>query len=242
MPISFRVLAMQATGSSARNSGSRTGRWGSARGKGVVRRSNEACILRAAERVFARAGFAGARMSQIAAEAALPRPNLHYYFNSKRALYRAVLDNILRLWLAETDVITLDADPRIAIEQYVRAKMRFSRLYPDASRVFANEIIHGALEIKSFLGGDLKRLVERKSAVIEHWIAGGRMSRLDPRHLFFAIWAITQTYADFAVQVHAVTGVSELTDEEFAAATDQVVGLLLRGCGLDGAPRRGAAG
>src|SRR5206468_169373 len=88
--------------------------------KGGIRRANEALILRAAERVFARAGFAGARMSEIAAEADLPKPNLHYYFKSKRALYRAVLDNILQLWLAETAIIASDADPRVAIERYVR--------------------------------------------------------------------------------------------------------------------------
>jgi TetR/AcrR family transcriptional regulator len=231
MPISFRASAMPATVSSARNS-PRARPPGQGGGKGGVRRANEARILRAAERVFASAGFAGAHMSEIAAEAALPKPNLHYYFKSKRALYRAVLDNILRLWLAETDIITAEAEPGPALERYVRAKMRFSRLYPDASRVFANEIIHGAPEIGTYLATDLKDLVDRRSAVIERWIASGKMAAVDPRHLFFAVWAITQTYADFAAQVHAVTGVAALTDAQYAAATDQVVGLVLRGCGL----------
>jgi TetR/AcrR family transcriptional regulator len=221
---------MPATVSSAPSSPPQR-RTGRAR-KGGIRRSNEARILRAAERVFASAGFAGARMSEIAAEAALPKPNLHYYFESKRVLYRAVLDNILRLWLAETDAITREADPRAALESYVRAKMRFSRLYPDASRVFANEIIHGAPEIGAYLATDLKALVDRKSAVIQQWVAEGRMAAVDPRHLFFAIWAITQTYADFSAQVHAVTGVAALSDAQYARATEEIVGLVLRGCGL----------
>jgi TetR/AcrR family transcriptional regulator len=223
---------MPATVSSARSSRKSNRRPAPIAGKGGIRRSNEARILRAAERVFASAGFAGARMAEIAAAADLPKANLHYYFESKRVLYRAVLDNILRLWLAETDSITHDADPGAALERYVRAKMRFSRLYPDASRVFANEIIHGAPEIGVYLKTDLKALVDGKSAVLAQWIARGKMAPLDPRHLFFAIWAITQTYADFAAQVHAVSGVTKLTDAQFARATDQVVGLVLRGCGL----------
>src|SRR5205814_7922999 len=109
---------------------------------------------------------------------------------------------------------------------------RFSRLYPDASRVFANEIIHGAPEIGDFLRTDLKALVDRKSAVLDHWIARGGMAAVDPRHVFFAIWAVTQTYADFASQVHAVMGDAPLSEAQFAAATDQVVGMVLRGCGL----------
>lgn len=46
--------------------------------KGQIRQANEALILAAAERVFAGAG--------------LPKANLHYYFGSKQALYRTVLD------------------------------------------------------------------------------------------------------------------------------------------------------
>jgi TetR/AcrR family transcriptional regulator len=61
---------MPATASSARNSP--TAR------KGGIRRANEARILRAAERVFAKAGFAGARMAEIAAAAGVPKANLHY--------------------------------------------------------------------------------------------------------------------------------------------------------------------
>src|ERR1700732_545439 len=106
MPISSRVLAMPATASLARSSGSAP-----RPAKGGIRRSNEALILRAPARGFAPARFAGARALGIAVEAALPKPNLHYYFRSKRQLYRAVLDNILRLWLSETDVITQEAEP-----------------------------------------------------------------------------------------------------------------------------------
>ncbi|MCW5771503.1 MAG: TetR family transcriptional regulator C-terminal domain-containing protein [Rhodospirillaceae bacterium] len=202
------------------------------RPKGRIRRRNEDVILRAAEEVFARAGFAGARVADIAAKAGVPQANLHYYFKSKRALYRAVIDNILRLWLAETDIIREDVEPRIALEQYLRAKMRFSRLYPNASKVFANEIIHGAGEIGSFLKTDLRHLVNTKARVFEHWMRAGRMMPLDPRHLFFAIWAITQTYADFEAQVRAVLGVSALSDVQFRRATEQVIGLILRGCGF----------
>lgn len=205
----------------------------SAPSKGAIRRANEARILRGAECVFANSGFAGARMAEIATAAGVPKANLHYYFRSKRAIYRAVLDNILGLWLAETDAITRDAEPRAALERYIRAKMRFSRRYPEASRVFANEIIHGAPEIGGFLRGDMKALIDGKAAIISGWIAEGRMAAIDPRHLFVAIWAVTQTFADFAVQVQAVMGVRTLSDRQFAAASDEVVALVLRGCGID---------
>ena len=58
------------------------------------------------------------------------------------------------------------------------------------------------------------------------------MAPVDSTHLFFTLWAATQTYADFAVQVAAVLGRDELTAADHHRATEHVVGLVLRGCGL----------
>jgi TetR/AcrR family transcriptional regulator len=201
-------------------------------GKGQIRQANEARILAAAERVFAGAGFAGATMAAIADAAGLPKANLHYYFGAKQDLYRAVLAQTLQDWLEPTHVITPDADPKAAIEDYIRAKMALSVQRPHASRVFANELLHGAPVVKTLLMTDLRDLVHAKSAVIAHWLSSGRMAPVDPVHLFFTIWAATQTYADFEVQVCAVLGHAELTEQDQSRATEHVVSLILRGCGF----------
>jgi TetR/AcrR family transcriptional regulator len=70
---------------------------------------------------------------------------------------------------------------------------------------FANEILHGAPHIGKFLKGPLKELVEAKALVIRRWVAEGKLRPVDATHFIFAIWAVTQHYADFAVQVEAVT-------------------------------------
>ena len=67
--------------------------------KGLIRQTNEALILSAAEQVFARAGYGGATMAAIADLSGLPKANLHYYFGSKDVLYRAVLARTLNDWL-----------------------------------------------------------------------------------------------------------------------------------------------
>ena len=201
-------------------------------GKGLIRQTNEARILAAAERVFARAGFGGATMAAIATAAGLPKPNLHYYFGSKEQLYRAVLGRILRDWTVPTDVFQSDADPRTALGHYIRAKMALSAQRPDASKVFANELLHGAPVIKDVLTTELREMVHTKAAVVQGWIDAGRMAPVDPTHLFFTIWAATQTYADFDVQVAAVLGRRALGPKDHARATEHVVSLLLRGCGL----------
>jgi TetR/AcrR family transcriptional regulator len=200
--------------------------------KGQIRLANEALILAAAERVFAGAGFAGATMAAIAEAAALPKANLHYYFGSKQELYRAVLARTLKDWLVPTHAITPEADPKEAIEAYIRAKMALSVQRPHASKVFANELLHGAPVVKTLLATELRQMVLSKALVINGWIRAGRMAPVDPVQLFFTIWAATQTYADFDVQICAVLGRTELTPQDPARATEHVVSLILRGCGL----------
>lgn len=200
--------------------------------KGAIRQANEALILSAGERVFARAGFTGATMAAIADEAGLPKANLHYYFGSKQALYRAVLARTLRDWLVPLDGLLPEADPAQALGDYIRAKMAMGHERPDASRVFANELLHGATELGGLLRGELRAMVQAKAQVVQAWVDAGRMAPVDPVHLFFTIWAATQTYADFDVQVCAVLGCERLGEAERVRATEHVVGLVLRGCGL----------
>lgn len=202
--------------------------------KGQIRQANEALILEAAERVFARVGFAGATMAAVAAESGLPKANLHYYFGSKESLYRAVLAHTLHDWLGETDSIAADAEPRVALEAYIGAKMAMSVRRPDASRVFANELLHGAPVMGELLRTELRSTVAAKARVIDGWIAAGRMAPVDSTHLFFTIWAATQTYADFDVQVRAVLGRKRMSANDHARAARHVVNLVLRGCGLAG--------
>ena len=200
---------------------------------GAARRDSTAAILAAAERVFSRAGFHGARMAEIAAEAGLPKANLHYYFGTKERLYRAVLEDIIRQWLAAAAAwFVPEHDPAEALSGYVRAKLADARRRPGASRIFAGELLRGAPLLMPFLADELRRRVAEMGAVIEGWAARGLLDPIAPAHLFFCIWAMTQTYADFDVQIRAVLGPEADDDAIFAAAEATVTRLVLRGCGV----------
>ncbi|MFM9844400.1 MAG: TetR family transcriptional regulator C-terminal domain-containing protein, partial [Dongiaceae bacterium] len=118
---------------------------------------SEARLLKAAEEVFAQTGFAGARTAQIAQRAGLPKANLHYYFRTKEAIYRRVLENVLETWLGMGDSIQPGVDPTEALTRYIAAKVEHSRRRPFASKVFANEILHGAPQLKGYLRADLRK-------------------------------------------------------------------------------------
>jgi len=177
-----------------------------ARPQSRIQRRNRKVILDAALEVFSRQGFRGATLDRIAAESGLSKPNLLYYFPSKEAIHAALLGALMDTWLDPLREMDADGDPMAELLGYVRRKLRMSKLYPRESRLFANEIVQGAPRIADGLAADLKPLVDEKARVIQAWIDAGKLAPVDPHHLIFSIWSLTQHYADFDVQVRAVLG------------------------------------
>lgn len=171
-----------------------------------IQLENQSLILDAALAVFAAHGYRGSTVDEIASRCGMSKPNLLYYFKSKDAIYRAVLEHTLDVWLRPLDALDPAKEPLVELERYITAKLAMTFARPEASRIFANEILQGGGHVRGFLEGPLKVLVEAKVAVIRHWIAEGKLKAVEPTHLIFAIWAVTQHYADFAVQVEAVMG------------------------------------
>ncbi|MGB8621434.1 MAG: TetR family transcriptional regulator C-terminal domain-containing protein [Paracoccaceae bacterium] len=171
-----------------------------------IQQRNTAAILEAALEVFSQHGFRGSTLDQIAQAADLSKPNLLYYFPSKEAIHATLLEGLLDTWLDPLRALDAGGEPLPEILAYVRRKLQMSRDFPRESRLFANEIVQGAPRIMGAIEGELKTLVDEKTAIIRGWIADGRIADVHPYHLIFSIWSLTQHYADFDVQVRAVLG------------------------------------
>jgi TetR/AcrR family transcriptional regulator len=171
-----------------------------------IQRKNREAILDAALDVFSQYGFRGATLDQIAEAAGLSKPNLLYYFPSKEAIHAALLENLLDIWLQPLRDLDPAGEPMAELLTYMHRKLDMSRAMPRESRLFANEMLQGAPRLADQLQGPLKALVDAKAAVLQGWMDQGRIASMPPHHLIFSIWALTQHYADFDIQVRAVLG------------------------------------
>ncbi|WP_275545567.1 MULTISPECIES: TetR/AcrR family transcriptional regulator [unclassified Pseudomonas] len=198
-----------------------------------IRRRNVKKILLAAEKVFAEKGYGGTAMADIAELAELPRSNLHYYFSTKDELYRAVLLDLLEVWKQDAQCFEVFDDPRVVLSSYIRAKMNHSRSRPYGSKVWANEIIHGAPVLGVTLDEGLYDWAKMKEAKIRQWVETGRIVAVEPSALLYMIWASTQHYADFSHQVTVLNEHRLLSDMQFERAVQTVTSVILRGIGLE---------
>ena len=181
-----------------------------------IQRQNFEAILEAALEVFSAQGFRGATIDEIAKAAGLNKPNLLYYFPSKAAMHQTLVSKQLNTWLEPLEGIDPDGEPVEEILSYLRLKLSMAQKYPRESRLFANEILQGAPGILDVIKGPLRDLVEEKAQVIAIWRDAGRICVAEPRHLIFSIWATTQHYADFDVQVRGI--LAEKNAKTFADA------------------------
>ncbi|WP_349365039.1 MAG: HTH-type transcriptional regulator RutR [Roseitalea porphyridii] len=171
-----------------------------------IQTENRALIMQAALDVFSTDGYRGATVDRIAERAGMSKTNLLYYYPSKEEIYRSAIEQTVEDWLDPFAAIDPDGDPIEELRRYITIKLEMSDRYPEASRLFANEIQRGAPLVGEFLRTRLKSLVDEKAAVIRSWIDEGKLAPVDPYHLVFTIWATTQHYADFEVQVQAILG------------------------------------
>ena len=195
----------------------------------VIRAENERALLEAAEQVFAEEGFAGATTAAIARRAGVPKANLHYYFSTKDALYRAVVERVLTAWLAAAASVDANDDPRDALAAYIGAKMDLARAMPLASRIWSSEIMRGAPMIQDFLETTLSDWVASRETTVRRWISAGKLKPIDARVLFYMIWATTQQYANAAHEMATLNGGRPLDDAAFEQARRQVIETILGG-------------
>ncbi len=194
-----------------------------------IQKEKQDIILEAALDVFSMHGFRGSTIDQIAEVAGMSKPNLLYYFPRKEEIHRRLIAALLDTWLAPLRDFDENGDPFTEIRSYIRRKLEMARDFPRESRLFANEMLQGAPRISEMIEIDLKALVDEKAKILLTWMDQGRLARTDPYHLIFSIWATTQHYADFDVQVRAVLGKGRNGEGRFEDAARYLEQLFMHG-------------
>jgi TetR/AcrR family transcriptional regulator len=187
--------------------------------KAAIRQENEEQILAAAERVFADFGFKGATTARIAEIAKVPKANVHYYFSTKEALYRRIMEDVCDHWLEAALTFDNSSDPAFSLRPY-------------GSRLWAHEIIRGAKFSSDYISTTVKNWLDSRVVVIRGWINEGKMDDIEPYTLMYMIFATTQHYADFGRQIEIFNNDKPLSDAQFAEAKENVVRIILKGVGL----------
>ena len=94
--------------------------------------------------------------------------------------------------------------------------------------MYANEVVSGAPLFSVEIAERVIPALQADVAIFNRWAEQGLCRPVDGRHLMILLWASTQVYADWASQIGLVMGKSELDLEDFQAAENLIVDMVLR--------------
>ena len=155
-----------------------------------------AIILRAAQTVFERSGYDGASMNDIAAEAAVSKPTLYVYFDSKEKLFDALIET-MNASVPET-VLDLDpADPDIEA-QLVRCGVALMVKIARPERINMLRVVSGAAgkfpEVgQKFFAAGPGRAIEKFKTYLTVVAQAGRLTVADPELSAFQLLELIQS-------------------------------------------------
>jgi len=159
---------------------------------------SQKAILQAATLEFAKHGFAGARIDQIARGADANKRLIYYYYKSKDDLFLATLENAYTdIREAERELHLDQMDPAEAIRQLVSFTWHYYLSHPEFLSLLSSENQHDASHLKRS-----SRIQEMNSplvAMIQEVLERGRFAKLfpngvDPIQLYISIAALCYFY------------------------------------------------
>ncbi len=181
-------------------------------------------ILKAAERIFADAGLAGARTDAIAAAAGVNKAMLYYYFRSKDGLYRAVLEaNVEEFRRTSEEVLSGPGSPGTILLKYVSNHFDFIGARPYYPRLFQRLVMTGDRRVEDIVKAHFIPLSRRLRELIECGARSGELRPLDARHAVISLIALTVFYFSIAPWVRKIGGADVFDKEEQARRKEEVL-------------------
>jgi TetR/AcrR family transcriptional regulator len=150
-------------------------------------------VLDAAESVFAERGYRAATTREIAERAGIGKRMLFYYFPSKDAVYRAVLERVITGLVAIHEQFRTDP-AAIGVGEAVEGLTHFTAANLTAFKVWMREIIDGGPHLESLVRQHIEPLFARGSEEVQRSIEAGAFRAGDPMHVMVNVGGVSLFY------------------------------------------------
>ncbi|MFT4173641.1 MAG: TetR/AcrR family transcriptional regulator [Rhodocyclaceae bacterium] len=194
-------------------------------------------ILAAARDEFAERGFDGARVDAIAERAGSNKRMLYYYFESKEALFLAVMEDTYRsIREAERELKLLEMAPIEAIKALMTFTWNYYIEHPEFLSILNTENLYRGTHLKR--SSHLHSLNSKVIDTLQEILVRGRnegvfRGGVDPLQLYISIAALSYFYLSNNFTLSAVFGrpldTSRARVERLQHMIDMVLGYLVVG-------------
>ena len=181
-----------------------------------IQERNRAKILSGALESFSSAGCAATSVETIAAKAGMSKQNLLYYFPNKEALYLELLSSQMDNWHNALSMIDPHGDPVEEICRYAERKVDNGYSNPMQCRLFAMELLTGAEHFYQIVREPTRQQIMNAIGTLAQWMSERKLRQHDPAQLLFSVWAMTEQYANYGIQMCKLMDVEDGYDKMVA--------------------------
>jgi AcrR family transcriptional regulator len=171
-------------------------------------------ILDAAEELFAERGYAGTSLRDVATAVGIRIPSLYNHFESKEALYSAVLERDLRPVLrALSDHTVTDGGAGDHPRKLGDTVMHVMAAHPRLASLIQHETLTGGEHLTPMLRSWLAPIFARGDELVEVGLGGSRWDRDELSLLVLAMYHIIVGYFTIAPLYEQLNGRDLLSEE-----------------------------
>ena len=183
-----------------------------------------ATILKAAERIYAEYGLAGARTEAIAAAAGVNKALLYYYFKSKEGLYQAVVGSQLQAFQQHAgEILSAKGPAGPILLRYMGYHFDFIGTHPNYPRIFQRMMMEGDRALERIIREHSVPLMNLLMALLERGMKSGEFRRMDKGHTIVSIAGLTAHYFNIAPAFRMITGQDPYSKANLAARKAEVL-------------------
>ena len=130
---------------------------------------------------FAKGGFDGVSVDDIARDAGVNKAMIYYHFADKLALYRAVLaDGLSRMGATVHDIASAADTPAIKLDRFIEAFVRMTETRPWMPALMLREIAEGAPRLDADTMSHMRVVIMSFAAILKQGQEAGVFRRVHP--------------------------------------------------------------
>ncbi len=186
-------------------------------------------ILDEATDLFARYGYEGTSLNDIAAGVGIKRPSLLHHFPSKDELYGEVFERLLSDWVQQVE--NAMAVPGTGWERFSGVLTAGFELFcrnPAYVRLMRREALEGGERLGIDLVGVVAPLFEAAVDWLEGEMVAGRFRKVDARQVLITAYATLLGYVSDAPFINGLTVDDAMSPETLLARREHLLGLFQR--------------
>ena len=159
-------------------------------------------ILKTAEHIFARDGYAGARMDEIARMATVNKAMIYYHIGNKRVLYAEVLHHIFSNAIERFQTSIHNAStPEEKLRQYLRNIIQTIGQNPGAAAILVREQATGGADFPDVIITDMSKIIMMLVEIMEQGFRQGVFQKCNPFAVhMLAIGSILLTHTSHPIR------------------------------------------